>query len=59
MNREKRAAPEEHAEKNCVTDWGQMVPSFYTSLPGKQREPVKDRVDQVNVTDWQTATYWG
>jgi len=59
MNKEKSEAHEEHAERNCATDWEQMVPSFYTFLPGEQREPVKERVDQGNVTDCQTATYWG
>ena len=59
MNREKREAHEEHAERNRITDLLQMFPSYYALAPGEQREPVKERADQCNVTDWQTATYWG
>ena len=59
MNRERREAQEGHSERNCVTDLLQMFPSYYALAPGEQREPVKDKVDQENVTDCQTATYWG
>lgn len=59
MNREKREGHEEHVERNCVTDRLQMFPSYCALAPGEQREPVKVRVDQGNVTDCQTATYWG
>ena len=59
MNNEKSEAQEEHAERGSVTDWERMVPSLYTLLPGELRESGKERVDQGNVTDCQTATYWG
>ena len=59
MNRERREAQEGHSERKCVTDLLQMFPSYYALAPGEQRGPVKERVDQGNVADWQTATYWG
>ena len=59
MNKEKSEAHEEHAERDRITDLLQMVPSYYALAPGGQRGPVKERFDQGNVTDWQTATYWG
>ncbi|MFZ4440903.1 MAG: hypothetical protein ACOYOS_21025 [Syntrophales bacterium] len=59
MNKEKSEEQEKHTEGDRITDLLQMFPSYYALAPGEQREPVKERVDQENVTDCQTATYWG
>ena len=59
MKKEKSEAQEKHTERDRITDLLQKFPSYYALASGEQREPVKERVDQGNVTDWQTATYWG
>ena len=59
MNKEKSEAQEKFRERDRITDLLQMFPSYYGLASGEQRKPVKERVDQGNVTDWLTATYWG